>query len=376
MATKTFYTKPFDKATKTKVEIFSAYLNEALPVFIHQKYWEEIFIYDLFAGQGFDEQGEFGTAFNILKGVSQHCKAIIENKKKLYVILNDKECKDALSHNVNNFLINCKKNCENQNCILDDKHLIINDKDFREYFNQIIYPNLKKKKDAMKLIFLDPFNFIMDSDLFGKLTSLPKTDFMCFIPTTFLRRLPNELTFKRFIDDYNLTFSQTNYKHSHRIIAQYIRKLIPDSKEYYIGHFSIEKLQEQGSGKNYYGLIFGSNSIFAAEKFQRVCWKLDTISGEADFNIDNEPTYGGNKDLFNMPPLKIEKIEKEIKDLIITKKVKTDIDVYKFAVKNCCLPKHAASILKQLMKDKIIREFKTHNSDIHKINNPIIIEIL
>ena len=233
-----------------------------------------------------------------------------------------------------------------------------------------------KKKDAMKLIFLDPFNFIMDSDLFGKLTSLPKTDFMCFIPTTFLRRLPNEPTFKRFIDEYNLTFSQTNYKHSHRVIAQYIRKLIPDDKDYYICHFSIEKLQEKGFGKNYYGLIFGSNSVFAAEKFQRVCWKMDIISGEADFNIDNEPTYGGNKDLFNFPVMKLDNLKRELEELILKKQLKTDIEIYKFAVKNCCLPKHAATILKQMMKNRIIKEFKTHNSDIHKVNNPVYIEIL
>jgi len=377
MAKKAFYNKPFDKATKTKIEIFSAYLNEALPVFIHQKYWEEIFIYDLFAGKGFDEQGEQGTALKILSGVSQHCNSIIENKKKLYIIFNDKEYKDALSQNVNEFLINCKMNCDNKDCILDDKHLIIKDNDFREYFNEKIFPNLKKKKNAMKLIFLDPFNFIMDSNLFGKLTSLPQTDFMCFIPTTYLRRLPNEPAFKRFIDDYQLTFSQTNYKHSHRIIAQYIRKLVPDVKDYYIGHFSIEKPQKSGFGKNYYGLIFGSNSILAAEKFQRVCWKIDRISGEADYDIDNEPSYGGNQDLFNLPPLKIEKLGTELKNMIISQQIKTDIEAYKFTVKNCCLPKHAAAILKQMMKDKIISEFKTHNSDIHRfINNPISIEIL
>ena len=51
----TFHKNPFDKGTKTKVELFDAYLNESLPVFIHQKYWNDIFIYDLFAGKGIDE---------------------------------------------------------------------------------------------------------------------------------------------------------------------------------------------------------------------------------------------------------------------------------------------------------------------------------
>lgn len=377
MAKTTFHNKPFDKATKSKIEIFDAYLNEALPVFIHQKYRKEIYIYDLFAGKGLDDDGEAGTAVKILQGISQHCKSIIENNKELYVIFNDRECKNILSQNVNDFLTNCKMTCGNENCILDNSHLIIRDYDFREYFNKTIYPNLKKKKDTMNLIFLDPFNFIMDSDLFNKLISLQKTDFMCFIPTTYLRRFPNEPTFKRFIDEYKLTFNQSHYKHSHRIIAKYISNLIPNDKEYYIGHFSIEKLHKKGFGKSYYGVIFGSNSLFGAEKFQRVCWKIDPISGEADYNIDNEPTYGGNKDLFNLQPLKIDNFESELKELVCKEQIKTDIDAYKFAIKKCCLPKHAATVLKEMMKNKIIREFKIHNSDIHKFsNNPINIEKL
>ena len=99
---------------------------------------------------------------------------------------------------------------------------------------------------------------------------LPKTDFICFIPTTYLRRFPTEPAFKKFVEEYGLTFNQTKYNHSHRIIAQYIRKLIPTGKEYCIGHFLIEKQQKQGTGKNYYGINFGSNNTLGAEKFQSV----------------------------------------------------------------------------------------------------------
>ena len=367
-----FY-KNFDKGTKTKLELFDAYFNESLPVFVHQKHWSDIFIYDLFAGKGLDEEGEFGTAINILKGVSQHCQSIISKKKNLYVILNDKKEHKELEKNVNAFIEECKKRCENSHCIFEDatsSKLVIKNEDFRGYFNEIIYPRLVQKKDAIKLIFLDPFNFIMDNDLFKKLISLPKTDFMCFIPATFLRRFPTEPTFKKFIDDYKLSFSDTRFKESHRTIAQYIRNLIPKDKDYYIGHFSIEKPQKKGTGKNYYGVIFGSNSTLGAEKFQRVCWKVDTTVGEADYNIDNEPTYGGNIDLFNTKPIKIETFENDLKNRILTNTLKTDIDVYKFALQSCFQPKFAANILKSMMQQKLIEKFTTHNSDIHNIKIP------
>ncbi|MCL2417304.1 MAG: three-Cys-motif partner protein TcmP [Bacteroidales bacterium] len=371
-----FHKKPFDKGTKTKVELFDAYLNESLPVFIHQKYWSDIFIYDLFAGKGLDENGEYGTALNILKGVSRHCVAIVKNKKNLYVVLNDKEEKDSLQQNVNAFLEDCKSRCEAPQCVFDKNNLIVKSNDFKEYFNDTIYPRLQNRPDAMKLIFLDPFNFVMDNEVFNKLTSLPKTDFMCFIPTTYLRRFPTEPTFKKFIEEYGLMFSQTKYNHSHRIIADYIRKLVPPDKEYYIGHFSIEKPQKTGTGKNYYGIIFGSNNTLGAEKFQKVCWKIDPQIGEADYNIDNEPTYGGNQDLFNEIPLKIKAFNDDLKKLIVDAKITTDLECYRYALQKCLQPKHASTVLNKLMETKRIQEFKTVNSDIHKIKNPIKIELL
>lgn len=49
---------------------------------------------------------------------------------------------------------------------------------------------------------------------------------------------------------------------------------------------------------NYYGVVFGSSHTFGAEKFQKVCWGLDPITGEADYNIDRALTYGGKTVLF------------------------------------------------------------------------------
>lgn len=56
------------------------------------------------------------------------------------------------------------------------KNLIVKSNDFEEYFNERIYPRLKDKKKVAKIIFLDPFNFIMNEALFEKLTSLKSTD--------------------------------------------------------------------------------------------------------------------------------------------------------------------------------------------------------
>lgn len=103
MAKKDFHNLKFDKGTQSKLEIFKEYFKESFPVFLHSPIFEEIFIYDFFAGQGQNGKGEFGTAFNILNEIIPYCEDIRKSKKKVYLILNDKEEHNILKYNVLDF---------------------------------------------------------------------------------------------------------------------------------------------------------------------------------------------------------------------------------------------------------------------------------
>lgn len=366
MANKEFH-KSHSNGTKTKLEIFDRYFRESLPVFVHSSAFDDIYIYDLFAGKGKDENGENGTSLNILGGIIPYCEAIKLKGKNIYVILNDKEESDALSENVTEFLNLCDKDCAIGDCILKlDENLIVKSNDFEEYFNERIYPRLKDKKKAAKIIFLDPFNFIMNEALFEKLTSLKSTDFICFMPSFYLRRFKNTNAFDTFIKKENLNFDETRPNECHRVIASYFGTLVKD-KEYYIGHFSIKY------DTNYYGVVFGSSHTFGAEKFQKVCWGLDPITGEADYNIDRALTYGGKTVLFEeySVPEKTKKFKDELRKNILNGVIKTDLEAYKFALKKRCLPKMSVDVLKELMKENKIEKIKTHSSDIHSIKDPL-----
>jgi hypothetical protein len=244
--------------------------------------------------------------------------------------------------------------------------LIIKANDFEKYFNELIYPRLQEKKKAAKIIFLDPFNFVMNESIFEKLTSLKSTDFICFMPSFYLRRFKNTNAFENFIKKENINFDETRANECHRVIANYFETLVKD-KEYYIGHFSIK----YDSG--YYGVVFGSSHTFGAEKFQKVCWELDPITGEANYNIDRALTYGGQGVLFaeESIPEKIKKFKEVAREKILTGILKTDVDVYKFALKNRCLPKMSVEVIKELMKEGKIEKIKTHSSDIHLLKKPI-----
>jgi hypothetical protein len=59
-----------------------------------------------------------------------------------------------------------------------------------------------------------------------------------------------------------------------------------------VAPFSIRK------GANIYGVIFATTHRLGMEKFLKVCWTLDTSTGEANYNIDADPTWSGEKVLF------------------------------------------------------------------------------
>ncbi|MBU3928138.1 MAG: hypothetical protein KKB74_10060, partial [Bacteroidetes bacterium] len=310
------------------------------------------------------------TAFNILNEIKPYCDDIRKSKKKVYIILNDKQVSEVLKSNVLNFFKTCKTNCNGDCVFAEDENLIIRAEDFETYFPKI-YPNMLKRKKAAKLLYLDPFKFVIDSDLFQKLINIPSADFICFMPSFFLRRFPNEPAFNKYIDTKEIDFVESKPAHCHRVIADYFKTLVPPDKEYFMGCFSIKK----DSGYN--GLLFGSNHTFGAEKFQKVCWKIDEITGEADYNIDRELTYDKQGVLFEEAkiPLKIKQFNLDLENEIKSGKIKTDVDAYKYALNNRCLVKHTAERLKELMMEGKIEEFKTINNDIHKIKTSTIIKI-
>lgn len=370
MAKKDFHNSKFDKGTQSKLEVFKEYFKESFPVFLHSHVFDEIFIYDFFAGQGQNDKGEYGTAFNILNEIKPYCDEIRKSKKKVYIILNDKEVSDVLKSNVLHFFNSCKTNCYGECAFSEDENLIIRAEDFETYFPKI-YPAMLKRKKAAKILYLDPFKFVIDSDLFQKLINIPSPDFICFMPSFFLRRFPDEPAFNKYIDTSRIDFEESKPEHCHRVIADYFKTLVPLGKEYFMGCFSIKK----DSGYN--GLLFGSNHTFGAEKFQKVCWKIDDVTGEADYNIDRELIYDNQGVLFEEVkiPMKVKQFNINLENEIIAKKIKTDIDAYKFALENRCLVKHAATKLKELMKEGKIEHFRTINNDIHRITFATTIKI-
>ncbi len=354
MSNHNFFSEPFDDGTKVKLAVFKEYLREWLPTFIKGKEisWKEIYIYDFFAGEGKDSKGNYGSSSIIISELKNHYDAIIEKGLKINVLFNDISSKriDELKEFVNSIEPSAPYS------------IIYHNKDFRVLFEEL-YREIVDKKDAPRLMFIDQFGIKnVTNDLFIKLTYLKRTDFLFFISSSFVRRFSENNEFTRYLSVSKETFVDSEPLHSHRVICNYYKNLIGD-REYFIAPFSIKK------GPNIYGLIFGSSHSLGIEKFLRVGWGINPTTGDANFNIDEELIADGVYSLFSEDnkPKKLKYFERVLKEKIINKTLSTNKQIYYFAFDYECLPKHANVIIKQLIKENVIKPIKMSSQRIHKL---------
>jgi len=115
---------------------------------------------------------------------------------------------------------------------------------------------------------------------------------------------------------------------------------IHEKTDYYLAPFSIRK------GPNVYGLVFGSRHPRGIDKFLQVAWK-HSLGGEANFDIDEDFLIKNQYDLFTGYVEKSKKIgifEKELKELILSKKLITNKQIYIFTITQGFLPSNFHSL--------------------------------
>jgi hypothetical protein len=111
----------------------------------------------------------------------------------------------------------------------------------------------------------------------------------------------------------------------------------------------------------------------------KVCWKLDSKTGEANFDIDSDkidiraPTLFAHMNV----PKKLTIFHSDLKKLILEQKVQTNLDAYLYGFNYGVLPRHVNEVLKKLESENLISlGFKTQSERIHKITEPAPINLL
>jgi len=359
----------FSDETKLKLNIFKECFREWFPVFLNNPFITKIFIYDFFAGSGKDIEGTFGSPLILIeeaKGdLRQYCRQYLEGSKSIMFAFNEYEIskKEQLAKTIKEHLENCKIECTFEQCVFENSYFLKND-DFQELIKNDNIKRILDNNKYGKFILLDQYGFNQISEeVFQKLVNSPKTDFIFFIASSFIKRFKTIPAVQKYFSEENITFDDTKPKECHRVIANYFRGLVPQNKEYYLHHFTIKK------GSNYYGLIFGSNHSFGMEKFLKVCWKHDVYAGESNCNMFDD--YGPNTLFFTIEDTnKKEEIRNSLKKEILSGKINNNLTGLKFVINNGGLGNLYLEVIELLTKTgKISIDGKMNKqiSNIHKV---------
>jgi len=362
MAAKSIFDKPFDDGTKAKLTIFESYLEKWLPVFVSRQeiIWQNIKIFDFFSGMGKDENGTLGSPLRTIKIVNSFCNYIKTKNLKVRLVFNElnTDYYEALKVNVGEAIKEC------------NYEIVLANNSFNELF-EAEYPSMA---NSANFIFLDQ-NGIKEitGSIFKKIIALKQTDFLFFISSSFFKRFANTKEFKNYFPFDQKDIAETDYYHIHRKVLQHYKSIIPNGTTYYLAPFSIKK------NTNIYGLVFGTPHTFGIEKFLSVAWKIDPLTGEANYDIDNENISTSSPFLFDEmnKPTKRQVFEGSLENKILSKIYRNNLDVYYSTLEDGFLLKDANTVLKNL-KDakKIDFDFKLITERLHKSKSPEPIKVL
>lgn len=360
----------FTEGTKLKLEIFQDCFREWFPVFIHNPFIKQVYVYDLFAGSGKDAVGNAGSPLILLKEArgdhKQHCVSLSDKKSPAVIFgFNEKEKQkyNELESNVRDSLKSCRSDCKLAECPFEN-NIHIRQGDFHDLLAEKRFLEVLSNNNFAKFILLDQYGFSqIEDDVFTKLVESPKTDFIFFIASSFVKRFKDMPAVTAYFDKDKIIYDETQPKECHRVIANYFRNLIPQNKEYYLHSFTIKK------GTNYYGLIFGSNHTFGMEKFLRVCWKEDPLGGESNCNINNDYEEGS---LFYDSSASNKRIEvkKLLVEQILAGVITDNISGMKLTMRLGCEPKIFVEVIEELLKEgkiNVDKSFNRASAGIHKV---------
>jgi hypothetical protein len=190
----------------------------------------------------------------------------------------------------------------------------------------------------------------VNDEIFGRLISFERTDFLFFISSSSFRRFANQRSFRTHFPDLDpARLRECAYSDVHRVVLEYYRSKIPATNATRLYPFSIRKEQ------NIYGLVFGSKHRLGVEKFLNIAWDKNRLNGEANFDIDDDSAKA-------MPtlfpelrrPTKLEAFGGALAGFIQDRKQVSNRDVYDFALESGHAPRQARDILFRLRKAGVI----------------------
>ena len=347
---KSFHQKQFDDGTQDKLAIFRSYVRRWIPVFLtawkNGSNYESVNVFDFFAGPGTDARGNSGSPRIIQDELKAYCETHNDLKAKglrVRLYFNDKEIghvqqlEQCLAENA------CPRSCCER---------VFSSKPFQQAFADRL-PLMQDSRSA-NLVIMDQFGMKeVTPALVMTLAGCRATDILFFVSSSCIRRFAAEPATQSYFQMSAEDLMSSDYKSIHRHICAYFRSTLPSGAKYHLAPFSIRK------GGNIYGIVFGSGSLLGLQKFLEACWELDEVTGEANYDIDDDPArYGERFLLAEMNVIKKQDaFERDLEEMLREgangqgqSSPANNLNVYRFTLERGFLPKHANKHLTKIQK--------------------------
>jgi three-Cys-motif partner protein len=337
-----------EEHSKEKVAFYKKYLDLYLIVLTRANYVSAINIYDIFCGVGiYDGDGSKGSPVVAMESINEHVKNNKKNKP-IRLLINDGE-RERVDFAKKYIKEHCEAECD----------FLAHNLKAKEIFALVI-EKIKSRKKENHLVFIDPHGYkdIYKRDLVD-IMEAGKSEILIFLPIHLMYRFlkatkqdeenPSYTPLRRFMTEFGLDYNASSLD---EYIEHIGKAFLFEKEDYFTTTYIL-----QANNNNVYALFFVTKHIYGLEKAVEAKWKLDELCGRG-FKKKQPKSLFEEEEKEEKKENCIERLR--VKLFYYLKKARTNIDIYRFALTNGFLPKHANIILQELNgENKLI--FDSHN---------------
>lgn len=355
--------KPHSEA---KVNFYQKYLETHLLILSCVRFVKEIHIYDLFCGRGVYKDGKTGSAIRAFETI-RYVREQRPSDKRIVLHLNDKNKKfiEAVREYIESHYPN-EHPCE----------VIYSSEDAMRILQQIASMPWFGKRNVHNVFFIDPYGYKeIKKDFLRQLLSPMTSEILLFLPISFMQRFtghaisskvtPGAMPLRNFITSFFPVGHpmRTGDEIDVQQYIEYLTEAFSFGGEYYTTSYPIER-----SSQNQFALFFLSTNLMGFEKVLEMKWKMVDACG-----------FG-----FHLPEVQIGMFDEQFRqehvdELVEQFRVKMiafmrvaarkNGEIYKFAVRNGFLPKHANDVLRQLQSEGRLDTIDINTGEVIKERN-------
>ncbi|MBI2419801.1 MAG: three-Cys-motif partner protein TcmP [Ignavibacteriales bacterium] len=337
--------KHIKEHSEAKVSLYSRYFSIYLNV-LARTYIKNIYLFDLFCGEGIYEDGGKGSPIAALECIRNHYFNNNKSCPNLFLAFNDLENSKIEPEKLK---IDRVKVYADQIFRPDNVKVAYTQIDYSIIIEKVIIRTNELKNDERALVFIDPYGYknINPEDI-KKLIANSKTEVLLFLPIYFMSRFAEKAKDQDFKGGEALRnflgqlFGSIDRMPSYTNQAEFIYLIQEEFKTYLKLNF-VDSYKIERDNNQWFALYFFTTNPKGYLKMLESKWSLDVKHGSGFKQGD-----GLMLDFFN--EIELTQYDKKVLEYLKNNPGATNKDLQNFGLCNNFLPKHTKQVLDEIRK--------------------------